>query len=156
MLRYQAPPTNAQFVAFFGSPRPVAPYDYVYFSSDSDAAVIQSLLAQIPGVSNIVAYDGANGPFPQDVFTFSGPIGALVPGTIYGDDGRRVNCFYCDYQNPNGGPTVKLEICVGVLMANRGYGLATYNMGEAPPYTKLIVKEIKNEVEDDIEVVWSH
>lgn len=150
MGQYMPPPTDAHVAAFFGAPaRLIEPNNVqalMLFSTDGDTAEMMQLASQIPGVSNLVKFDGANGPFPE------GSGGSICPPLIYGLDGRKVNCFVCDYQ-PNPGVTpIKLTRCVGELLAMRGWGYPWYNLGSQPPYTKLTVVTLP----DDIQIVWGH
>ena len=150
---YCPPPTNAQFTDFFGTPRKMNSYEWRYFSSDDDAAFIKKLLSDIPGVSNVTLYDGANGPVPGGLDVTQTLIGADTPTVVYGDDGRKVNKFVMDYEDPTGAiPSGKLQCNVGLLLYNRGVGFPSFNMGNMPPYTKLCITKLP----DDIEVCWTH
>lgn len=150
-MQYMPPPTDAQIAAFFGSPsRGIDPNNsqaLMLFSSDADTSTIGELIRAIPGVSNVIQFDGANGPYP------AGSGGSVCPPMVYGADGRKVNCFVCDYTDPvKGGEPVKLTRAVGELLAMKGYGFPWFNLGSQPPYNKLVVVSLP----DDQQIVWGH
>ncbi len=152
-MAYKPPPTNAKERLVNGNLIPIArdSQALILFSTDEDTETVVKMVRGIPGIKDCVVYDGANGPYPE------GSAGSLCPNMEYGDDGRRVNALFITFADINkGGPDKIFSDAVGTIIARRFWG-PPYNQGMQPPYSKLVMTEIKNDQgEDDIQISWSH